>query len=95
MRRDDRKVAKTRFRPTARWAITTPDASTRSAVSTRAPIAGVLAAASIEGLAGLAAANPKRWGPDEPVLAAVGAGTAVSLTGYLAWTARGSGRDRA
>ena len=58
-------------------------------------IAGVFAAAFIEGLAGLAAANPKRWGPYEPKLAAVGAGTAVSLTGYLAWTARGSGRDRA
>lgn len=52
-------------------------------------VAGVVAAAFIEGLAELAASDPQRWRPHEMKLVAVGVGAAASLTGYLAWSARG------
>lgn len=55
-------------------------------------VAGVVAAAFIEGLAELVAADPQRWAPHDQKLVAVGVAAAAGLTGYLAWTARGLGR---
>ncbi len=54
-------------------------------------VAGVLAAAFIQGLAELMAVDPKRWRQWEGPLFAGGLGAASTLGAYLAWTAR---RDR-
>lgn len=54
-------------------------------------VAGVLAAAFIQGLAELMAVDPKRWRQWEAPLFAGGLGAASTLGAYLAWTAR---RDR-
>lgn len=54
-------------------------------------VAGVIAAAFIEGVAELMAVDPERWRAWERPMFTFGLGTAGTLGGYLAWTAR---RDR-
>ena len=55
-------------------------------------VAGVIAAAFIEGLAELMAVDPERWRSWERPMFTVGLGAVGTLGGYLAWTARRGGR---
>ena len=55
-------------------------------------VAGVIAAACIEGLAELVAVNPERWRAWERPMFTVGLGAVGTLGGYLAWTTRRGGR---
>ena len=55
-------------------------------------VAGVIAAAFIEGLSELMAVDPERWRSWERPMFTVGLGAVGTLGGYLAWTARRAGR---
>ena len=55
-------------------------------------VAGMIAAAFIEGLAELMNVDPQRWRSWEGSMFALGVGAAGTLGGYLAWTARRTGR---
>jgi ubiquinone biosynthesis protein len=54
-------------------------------------VVGVIAAAVIEGLAELVAADPERWRRHTPKLLAIG--SIAAMSGYLAWSARGHEYD--
>lgn len=56
-------------------------------------VAGVIAAAFIDGLAQLMAGDPRRWRSMQGPLAAFGFGAAGTLAAYVAWSAR-RGRRR-
>jgi ubiquinone biosynthesis protein len=55
-------------------------------------VAGMIAAAFIEGLAELMAVDPERWRSWERPMFTFGLGAVGTLGGYLAWTARRGGR---
>ena len=58
-------------------------------------VADVIAAAFIDALAELIAADPKRWRTRQGPLFAIGLGAAGTLAAYVAWSAgRGSRRPR-
>jgi ubiquinone biosynthesis protein len=54
-------------------------------------VAGIIAAAFIDGLAQLMAVDPQRWRRVQGPLAAIGFGAAATLAAYIAWSA-GRGR---
>jgi ubiquinone biosynthesis protein len=57
-------------------------------------VAGVIAAAFIEGLAELMAVDPERWRSWERPMFTFGIGAVGALGGYLAWTGRRAAHRR-